>query len=735
MHRIALLGALIGISLWPLTVAATETGSSTVTYVGSGSCQGCHRETFQRWRGSHHDLAMTAPSSTTVLGDFDEVTFHAHGVKSRFFRRDGRWIVRTDGPDGALQDYPVRYTFGWWPLQQYLIALPGGRLQALGIAWDSRPTEEGGQRWFHLYPDEPIDHEHPLHWTSREQNWNYQCAECHSTHLNKGYDLATDRFDTTWSEIDVACEACHGPASRHVGQAELRQAGGADAPPWDADKGLVVDLKASRAGGWQIDAETGQPRHSAPRTGDPAIEICARCHARRGQISAHDWHGRPLGETHRLALLGEGLYYADGQIKDEVYVYGSFIQSRMYAQGVTCTDCHDPHSLELKAPGDQVCAQCHAPSRYASEGHHHHPPGSAGASCVACHMPQRRYMVVDERADHSLRIPRPDLTIRIGGPNACNDCHTEQTAQWAAAALEAWLGEAWPPPGHFGMALHAGRTGAPQAERQLLALVADEGQPGIARATALDLLRAFPKSSPHAMLRRSLQDSDDLVRAAAVRLLETTDPRALFAFGFPLLDDTVLMVRTEAARALAPLLAHSLPPVQRQRLHAGLAAYRATQLVNAERPESHLNLGLLELTLGNPEAAEGAYRTALRLDPRFAAGYVNLADLYRTLDRDRDGETVLREGLRAIPNDASLHFALGLLQIRQQRLAEAIRALEQAARLAPEAPRYAYVYGLALERAGEVERALTVLRAAHDRHPNNPDLRNAILAIARKVGD
>jgi len=191
-------------------VAGLETAAQ---YVGRETCGPCHVEQLRAWEGSDHDLAMQPATEDTVLGDFEDVTYTHHGVTSSFYERDGKFFVRTDGPGGELRDYEVAYTFGVRPLQQYLIELPGGRLQALGLCWDTRPAEQGGQRWFHLYPDEPIPHDDPLHWTGRNQNWNYMCAECHSTNLRKNYDLAQDRFDTTWSEIDVSCEACHGPGS------------------------------------------------------------------------------------------------------------------------------------------------------------------------------------------------------------------------------------------------------------------------------------------------------------------------------------------------------------------------------------------------------------------------------------------------------------------------------------------------------------------------------------------
>jgi tetratricopeptide (TPR) repeat protein len=678
-------------------------------------------------------MAMAVASGQTVRGDFNDTEFTAHGVTSRFYRKDDRYFVRTDGPDGKLHDYAIRYTFGWYPLQQYLVEFPKGRLQSLGIAWDTRPADQGGQRWFHLYPDETMDHNHPLHWTGREQTWNYQCAECHSTNLHKGYDLASDSYQTTWSEIDVACEACHGPGSKHVSWAEMAAKGGAAED--DASKGLVVDLTDRDGTAWSTDPQTGKPRRSQPRANHTEIELCARCHSRRGQIWDHYEYGKPLYNTHRLALLDQQLYFPDGQVKDEVYVYGSFIQSRMYAAGVTCHDCHEPHSLKLRATGNSLCTRCHLPARYDSQSHHHHPPGSPGSACTACHMPQRTYMVIDARADHSLRVPRPDLSDKLGTPNACNACHADKAAPWAAKAVAAWYPNSRYRGPHFGEVLQAARRNSPQASQGLLALAGDPKQPGIARATAVDELREHGSPDQLATVERLLSDDDALVRAAAVRWLELTDLQTRVNQGWTRLDDTARTVRLDAARVLAPVSRQRLPDKLRTQLDAALQEYTRAQNVNADRPEAHHNLGVVAAEAGKPLQAEQDYQAAIRLDKTFAPAYANLADLYRQYQRDVDGEQVLRQGIAAVPDDASLYYALGLLQVRQQRMPEAEKSLHRAVELAPDAVHYRYVYALALQREGQLTAAIGELEAVLKQEAANRDARMALIGMYRERGN
>jgi predicted CXXCH cytochrome family protein len=556
------------------------------------------------------------------------------------------------------------------------------------------------------------------------------CAECHSTDLRKNYDPATRRFATRYAEVNVACEACHGPGSRHVAWARTE----GDRQRLDGGtKGLTIALDERRGATWAISAETGNAQRTPPGRQGREVEMCGRCHARRGQFSDDYVPGRPLGDTHRIALLEERLYHPDGQIRDEVYEYGSFLQSRMFRQGVTCSDCHDPHSAKLRAPGRQVCLGCHAASKYESPAHHFHPAGSRGAECIACHMPPTTYMVVDPRHDHSIRVPRPDLSVALGVPNACTACHADRPAAWAARQVETWYGR--PARGYqrFAEALHAGAVGSPGAAERLVALANDREQPGIARGSAIERLGRV--SSPGAVeaIRAGLGDPDPLVRRAAAGALAGVDPAARIGLLAPLLDDPVRVVRMEAARALADAPSDRMTDAQRRALERGLGEYVKAQQFNADRPESHLNLGLLHAAQRRPVEAEAALRVALQLDPRFAPASVNLADLYRATGRDADGERVLRMALED-GQSAAAHHALGLLLVRQRRMPEALAALGDAARLAPESARYGYVYAVALHEAGQPKAATEALERALARHPYDRDILTALAAYWQQQG-
>lgn len=667
---------------------------------------------------------MAEATPGTVLGDFNGATFRYGEITSRFFRRDGGFYVNTDGPDGKLADFQIRYVFGVTPLQQYLIAFPDGRMQALGIAWDSRPKEKGGQRWFHLYPEERLKAGESLHWTGLDQTWNFMCAECHSTELRKNYNGSNDTYATTWAEIDVSCEACHGPGSSHVKWAKEGRRG--------AD-GLTVHFDERRDVFWTLDPSSGNARRSAPRTSAKELETCGMCHSRSTKIGEPWRPGQPLLQTHVPSLLHAGLFEADGKSLDEVYNYAPFRQSKMFTAGVSCADCHDPHSLKQVADGDAVCEQCHDGQKYAAVSHHHHAAGSAGARCVSCHMPVRTYMQVDPRHDHAFRVPRPDESVRFGTSNACNDCHQEKDPAWAATAVEQWFGpkrkgfQAWT---ETFAAAHAGRAEAAALLRQL----AGSGAPAIVRATALDGLASYGGAEVLDAARQGLVDGDPLVRLGALRALRALPVEHSWPVANALLGDPILAVRIEAASLLSPMPEEGLSLVERKRLAEAVDAYVKAQRLNDDRPENRLNLASLYFRQRRLAEAEAELSAARKLDPRFTPIYVTFAELYAAQQRESEGERMLRAALALMPDAAELHHALGLNLVRQRRLGDAIPEFARAATMEPRQARYAYVYAIALNSTGRAEEAIRTLEASHARSPADRETLLALITINRDVG-
>jgi predicted CXXCH cytochrome family protein len=706
-------------------MANPPTRRTDPAWVGAQECQSCHPREYEAWRGSDHDLAMQSATRDSVLGDFDNATFDYAGLSHRFFRRGDEYWVETDGPDGKLQAYRVDYVFGVDPLQQYLLALPGGRLQALSIAWDSRPQQQQGQRWFHLHPDEQVDADDPLHWTGAFYNWNSRCAECHSTHLEKNFDLKTAQFATTWSEVNVACEACHGPGKRHT---ELARSRNLDSHP---RAGFPVNL--GERGEWAFTSNKNIARRRTPLKASRQIENCGRCHSRRGVLGEYHY-GADLLDTHRLSLLEESLYHPDGQIQDEVYVYGSFIQSKMYRAGVVCSNCHEPHSMALRASGNGVCTQCHKPAQYDSEKHHHHPVGSTGADCANCHMPETTYMLVDPRRDHSLRVPRPDLSVVMGTPNACNQCHDARDADWALDALRDWGVQFRDTGSHRARTLQRARLGDSRSIPALQQLAQTPTTATIWRATAAVELGGFANREAYDTALQLLNEDDALLRLAAVRALEFLPQQQLFGVLSAHLSDPSMAVRLEIARALAGVPLDQIDQPRAELLGALFDEYIKTLTLHADMPETQVQLGVFFTARQRWEAAEIAYQQALQLNSHSLPALLNLADLYRALEREEQARQLLQQAIIIAPDAPAPYHALGLLETRAGNTAVALENLGKAAGLEQSGTRNRYVYAIALHDSGETDKAISTLKTLLRTAPENREFLHALVTYCEDAG-
>lgn len=648
-------------------------------HVPDVQCLACHPAQAALWGGSKHRQAMQEAIPATVRGDFDDARFEGPDEATRFFRRGGRFLARTIGADGVERDFAVTHTLGVYPLQQYLVPLPGGRLQALSVAWDTRE-----RRWFALYPEGGIAPGSPLHWSGRYQNWNLMCGECHTTAYRKQYDEARDAYRTTWAAGNVGCQACHGAGRAHADSARRLAARTAHAA------GKTVPPVSSQSG------TRPKPQPTPNRALWPAhaqVDQCAACHARRTRLRELTEPGAPLLDNFMPDNLRADLYHADGQQLGEVFEYGSYRQSRMYQAGVSCSDCHEPHGGKLRASGNALCTSCHNPSpparfeglqakRYDAPEHHFHAKGGAGSRCVDCHMPSRNYMIVHERRDHAIRIPRPDLTRRIGTPNACGGCHADRSPEWAEAAIRARHGERMHPV-HYGEVFAAARAGGADAPARLAALATDAAQPGIVRASAVELLVAFGRGAPPA----ALADDDPVVRAAAAAAYALRPKAERLALLPPLLGDARRAVRIAAARALADVADDELPPERRIPRRRALDEFVAAQRAMADMPAAQLNLASLLAVQGDTGRAEQHYRRAIAQDASITDAHVGLAALLSGAGRDEEAVRVLRDGLQSAASPGELHFALGLLAGGRRQWSEAARELEAAASLLPNDPR------------------------------------------------
>ncbi len=720
---------------------------SHAKYVGSEACIECHKDYYDEWKGSHHDLAMDRATPDTVLGDFDNAEIEHFGIKSRLYRKGDKYMVHTEGPDGEMADFEVKYVFGVTPLQQYMVEfdrpadMPDSeiaRLQVLRLTWDTE-----GKEWFYLLPpdvDEKLAPNDDLHWTGIAQRWNNMCADCHSTDLQRNYDVATKIYHTTYSEINVGCEACHGPSSLHVELAESKSLF------WDRKLGFgLLSLKE--------DAQT-------------QIHTCAPCHSRRRLVAPDFRPGEDYYDYFANELLQRDTYHADGQILDEVYVYSSFIQSKMYHKGIRCTDCHNPHTARLKYENNAVCTTCHQhpAGKYDGPAHHYHKPDSTGAACAECHMPQTTYMAVDPRRDHSLRIPQPELSVQLGMPNACTRCHLQkeidegklpdfaerddlkQYLDWVLAArdgdqdvkqvlqrIDAEMKEAcdeWyegrqrgpRQRRHFAYALDAARRGEPEADKELVDLVGDGRLPAIVRATAMFELGRYDTLTSTSTTLRYLKDPDPQIRAAAIGNLQgRLEEERLATKLAPMLSDPVRSVRTEAARVLAGVPRNTMRGSQRSQLKDVLAEFEKGLELTNDRAATHMTIGILYESMDEEDRAVQAYETAIRIEPTVTGPRTNLAALYDRLAEAADQKS--RQAARVGDRDSAIKAGEQATEYQDKAVKLRRKELDWLARdakLVPNSAPVQYRYGMSLYLHRRLDEAETALLAAHRLEPNEP---------------
>ena len=723
----------------------------TPGYVGRDSCVDCHQGESAAFHDSHHDKAMDLATEETVLGDFDNVNFEHDGIVSRLFRRDGIYMINTEGPSGEMQDFEIKYVFGVEPLQQYMVELDRdpdlppneiGRVHVLRISWDTIAKE-----WFYLRPpdvDEKLEPGDPLHWTGIAQRWQTMCAVCHSTNLKTRFDAAENQYHTTFSEIDVSCEACHGPGSLHLELANSRSLF------WDRHHGYgLAKLKGESV--------------------EPQLQTCAPCHSRRGELTGTFQAGNQFCNHYQLETLRADTYHADGQIKDEVYVYGSFIQSRMYHNNIRCTDCHDPHSLKLKHTGNETCTSCHqhAAGKYDVPSHHHHAVGTEGAMCVNCHMPHTTYMGIDKRRDHSIRVPRPDLSVKLGTPNACSHCHVEDqleslpeddkqflsdqeyshwlllaeqgnetikkallnTDQWCDDACRKWYGKDRQTPTHFSESITAFRRGEPDSVGKMLKLAmikpADPASvPAMARASILRELTTagidLSRSAKSIAKLASDAGENAMVRAAAVAAMGNTDANSIRSILLPLLKDDSTLVRVEAARTIMSSgLYRSMTGTEVLQVDSVLDNEVLPSLaLTADRAGSHMAKALIEEQRGNYSAAIDAYQTAIRVEPTTAGARTNFAAMLENLASDKSRPQSEQEQMVAKANE-----------LRQRELP----LLKRDADLASDNAELQNRYGLALYLSGDYEKSLARLQKAAELAPDVPRFQQAYELLKQKM--
>ncbi len=672
-------------------------------YAGSESCRECHAEAFNDWMGSDHQLAERLPDAKLDNPAFEPPREYQHAKQTtQISSTNGTYQVSTRGLSGTKEDFQVERIIGERPLRQYLIPFPNGRLQTLDASYEPEKNE-----WFNVYGDEDRQPGEWGHWTGRGMSWNTQCASCHNTRLRKNYDHKADTYTTASAEMSVGCEACHGPMKAHV--------------DWRKKYPETTDTDPTIK---KFDK-------------DQWIGACGMCHSRRTELTGDFVPGDNYLDHFSHVIPNEtDIYFADGQVRDENYVFTSFLGSRMYHAGVRCMDCHQPHTTKTILPGNVLCMRCHAaptPEYPKSPiidpaGHSHHQLSGEGALCVNCHMPQTTYMQRDPRRDHGFTIPDPLLTKEHGIPNACNRCHQDKDVDWSIKAVEEWYGPRMDRPTRTRARWVAGaRAGDAGTRDNLLQMLRTEELP-FWRAVAADLLDPWvydpavadalltEVSSTNALLRGTVaQTLGPLVRNGSARV--EGQLRKLLA-------DPVRKVRVDAAWALRDRLDLNS--------EAGQDLLRSLDY-SLDMPTGALQMGVFHLDRKDTTTALKYIEWAIKLDGYSAPLRHEYAIALSMAGRPKDAVAALKEAVRLNPNEAEFRFKLGLAYHETGESFRTIGELEEAVRLNPRHSRAWYNMGLMLNQMGEPDRAIVALENAEKAEPNDPEIPYALATVLISV--
>jgi predicted CXXCH cytochrome family protein len=668
--------------------ASPQTGNNE--FVGDRSCKSCHAKENNEWLQSHHFMAMQPANDSTVTGNFNNATFTGDGVTSNFFKKDGKFMINTQGDDGMNHDYEVKFIFGFTPLQQYLVEFPGGRMQVPRVSWDVIQ-----KKWFNQYPGQKIPAHDWLHWTGNAQNWNTMCASCHSTNLQKNYDIESDTYKTTYSVINVSCESCHGAGKRHIDYVSNDDYKTAEKIP-----GSFLDLG-----------------RNASQTEE--LNTCAPCHARKADISASPVNSDEIMDNYIPQIPDKEFFHADGQQDAEDYNYTSFLQSKMFRQGVKCSSCHNPHSGKNVLTGNQTCLKCHT-KNYDDPAHTFHPIRSTGSECKNCHMPGKLYMGNDLRYDHSFRVPRPDLSVKYGMPNACNNCHTNKPSKWAADAVIKWFGPIRKY--HFAEDLIPGSKQDLNSEAHLVKLFGDTSVPNIIKATAVNYLGSIPTQNSLNTLLIALGHKDAQIRYRAVRSLSNFQPDSWINTVGPLLSDKVRAVRIAAADLFITIPEQQIPGQYFKAYTLARNELQSYITYQADFSVGNLMIADHYLKLKDYFNAEKFYLRGLKKDSLMNYARLNLSTTYNLQGKNDKALEVLITAAKIDPKNDRIFYNQALLYNEMNDKPAAERSFAKAVELKTANPRVYYNYGLLLNESKKFAAAETVLQKGIVINPADPGL-------------
>lgn len=714
-----------------LTIVLPLRGQSDQGYAGAEACAKCHAGIQHEWAESRHDKMMQPATKQSVEGDFAQGKLVLRGSTYLLQYSNGAYSITESDLTGKAWQHRVQYTLGNRRIQHYLTTLPDGRIVLIPPTWDNIR-----KKWFH-----DLDIHNPEEAPgSPFQVWNKTCYSCHVSREEKNFDLQRFRYRTTWQDLGINCERCHGPGREHIANA----ATAANADARAAAKGTIVNFA-------RLDSAR-------------STMVCAQCHSFRDiyadgfQAGANYYDFFLPVMEYRLPESEDPAYWPDGRTRWLSNEALGLWQSECFLKGgATCVTCHSrPHNTDidrnaqLRPDNNTLCARCHTAIAAQISAHSHHTAHSSGSSCVECHMPATVISLQARIRDHSMSVPVPENTIRHSIPNACNLCHKDKDAAWALRQTTAWYGgKSRQNRIRRADAFTQARKGDPAAIPALLEILTDSsGGPWI-RANAAGYLGSFPNDpAAYDAMLHSFSDPEPLVRATAAAAIRprAAQREAVAPELVTLLTDPVRTVQMSAAIALVAMGVQPFPGEDGARFERAKELYRARAELNSDDAEQQLAAGKFFFLSGDMDGAVAAFRASLKLAPTLPAQYLlaqsvakkgdfpSAREILKAIPRDDPqyasaqrllaevevqdrghGETPSQNSANQNSADAEARFLEGQVQYQNEYYGAALKDFEQALDLAPQAAwaAKAQVYrAICLEklaRTGEAEAAMQAL--------------------------
>jgi len=709
----------------PTHYPAVPAGTTSADYIGSNNCGSCHKDAYQQWRQSLH-IRMTKPiAEATVVGDFSgAATLDDHGRAFAFGTADGTPFMRIAFGTAKPETFRVDYTLGAKRYQGYLSTMADGRIYVLPAFWHIE-----SRRWVDWKEITPIpEGAHDL-----RQIWNTNCFNCHGTNIAQGFDVAAKRYKSTWTEMGIGCEACHGPGKPHVELMEAWEKNPESKPAYD------TSAKNRELSGL---LKIFSPRTATPRQ---TYDTCAYCHGNKQNVFLGFRAGDHYDDYALPFLISEplpendyqGEFWPDGRPNRFNRPQALTMSGCFKAGQAVCTSCHlshgsrNPFSLKVNITqgrsGDLLCVQCHSGASGASsasgarllpvsqgvrdpiapwsneaiEQHTFHKADSAGSRCISCHMSDVNWRLLIRRRDHTFQAPVPETTAAFGVPNACTTCHDDRTPEWAARQMDQWWGDGSRRQASTSLAdtMYRAGSGDARALPGLARLAVDRSQGLLVRASAVEFMQQLALGTAGTGNSDAQSQTSFGRGAAGGGKRQRMPPAALTPEQVNALigaaSDPEPIVRAQAVNALlaAGTRDRIVPPIV-ARLND------SSRIVRARAAEALLALGISSLP--------GA--------------------IGQQLARAQDEYA---QSLQDFPDAATNHSALGWLDAERNRTAEASAALDRAMSLDPRAARPLVIKGVIAARENRFNDAIDLWKKAKAVEPAYPNI-DQLIAEAEK---